>query len=86
MNAGIPEILSERVHAALRAALGPEAPVDAPAIQQCNDPKFGDYQFNGALPLAKQQGKNPRELATAILEALDVGDVCEPPDIAAPHS
>ncbi|MEM0967616.1 MAG: arginine--tRNA ligase [Verrucomicrobiota bacterium] len=34
------------------------------------DPRFGDFQANGVLPLAKQLRKNPRELATALLEEL----------------
>ncbi len=34
------------------------------------DPRFGDFQANGILPYAKAQKRNPRELATAVLEAL----------------
>ena len=34
------------------------------------DPRFGDFQANGVLPLAKASKKNPRELATALLGAL----------------
>ncbi len=35
------------------------------------DPRFGDYQANGVLPWAKRQGANPRQLATALLDALN---------------
>src|SRR5207247_1079878 len=48
------------------------------------DPRFGDYQTNGALVLGKQRGENPREIAEKIAGNLDVGDVCEPPVIAGP--
>ncbi|MCC5834051.1 MAG: arginine--tRNA ligase [Opitutales bacterium] len=46
------------------------------------DPRFGDYQANGVLPWAKRQGVNPRQLATALLDALnarnpDLGDWVE---------
>ncbi len=34
------------------------------------DPRFGDYQANGILPLAKAAKTNPRALATALVEAL----------------
>ena len=34
------------------------------------DPKFGDFQINGLLPLAKKQNKNPRALAQTFLEHL----------------
>ena len=34
------------------------------------EPKFGDFQANGVLPHAKQAGRNPRELAAALADAL----------------
>ncbi len=34
------------------------------------DPRFGDFQANGVLPFAKKQGRNPRELAGALVAAL----------------
>ena len=39
-------------------------------IIRAADPKFGDFQINGILPLAKRIGSNPRALATTLLEAL----------------
>ncbi len=35
------------------------------------DPRHGDYQVNGVLPWAKKNRKNPRELGSKLLEALD---------------
>ncbi len=48
------------------------------------DARFGDYQANLAMPLAKLVGKNPRELATEIVAALEVGDFCQKVEIAGP--
>src|SRR6476469_1377857 len=48
------------------------------------DAKFGDYQANCAMPLGKRMGKPPREIASQLVAALDVADVCEPPEIAGP--
>ena len=48
------------------------------------DAKFGDYQANFAMPLGKQLGKPPREIAAAARRRLDVADLCEPPEIAGP--
>ncbi|MEO6846058.1 MAG: arginine--tRNA ligase [Chthoniobacterales bacterium] len=71
------EILSVR----LRPAVADIAPADfAPEIVIC-DPRFGDYQANAAMVLAKQLKKNPRELAAAILAKLQVEDICEPPKV-----
>ncbi len=51
-------------------------------LTQAADPRFGDYQTNAALVLAKQRGENPRDVAAKILAQLDVGDICQPPTVA----
>ena len=48
------------------------------------DAKFGDYQANCAMPLGKRLGKPPREIASQLVAALDVGEFCELPEIAGP--
>jgi len=76
-------ILDDRVTAALRAAF-PESP-DAPAVVvPSQDLRFGDYQANGAMGLAKRLKRKPREVAEAILKHLDVSDWAETPEIAGP--
>ncbi len=56
----------------------------AELVQPSQDARFGDYQANLAMPLAKAIGKNPRELASEIVAALDVDDFCETVEIAGP--
>lgn len=53
-------------------------------IRPAQDAKFGDFQANFAMPLAKQMGKPPREVAQQVLDRLDLSDFCEPPEIAGP--
>jgi arginyl-tRNA synthetase len=53
-------------------------------VQPSGDSRFGDYQANLAMPLAKRVGENPRELAAKIVAQLDVVDFCEPPEVAGP--
>ena len=48
------------------------------------DAKFGDYQANCAMPLGKQLGKPPREIAQQLVASLELADLCEPPEIAGP--
>jgi len=55
-----------------------------PIVRASQDPKFGDYQSNAAMGLAKKLGKKPRDLASEIVAALDISDMCEPPEIAGP--
>ncbi|MEO6908092.1 MAG: arginine--tRNA ligase, partial [Abditibacteriaceae bacterium] len=57
---------------------------DALLLTPATNPQFGDYQFNGALALAKPLKQNPRQIATALVEKLDVADWCEPLEIAGP--
>jgi len=38
------------------------------------EPKFGDFQANGVLPFAKLVKKNPRELASVLVQALKEKD------------
>lgn len=51
-------------------------------VSPATDRRFGDYQTNAALLLAKQRGENPRALAARILEQLEVSDICKQPVIA----
>ncbi|PQO32608.1 arginine--tRNA ligase [Bremerella cremea] len=53
-------------------------------IRPAGDPKFGDYQANFAMGLAKKVGKNPRELASEIVAATQLEDLCESPEVAGP--
>jgi arginyl-tRNA synthetase len=71
-------LLTQKLAAALTAAGLPPAGAVSPAT----DARFGDYQTNAALVLAKQLGENPRALAQRILDAYDLWDLCEPPTIA----
>jgi arginyl-tRNA synthetase len=53
-------------------------------VKPTQDPKFGDFQANCAMPLAKQLGSPPRRVAEQIVAGLDVADLCLPPEIAGP--
>jgi arginyl-tRNA synthetase len=59
-----------------------------PQLAPATKPEFGDFQANGALPLAKPLGQPPRAIATAIVEQLALdpafAELCEPPQIAGP--
>ena len=70
-----------RLQQAVRAVL-PEADTTAVLVRPCPDPKFGDYQSNALMALAKVRKLNPRQLATAVLAKLDVSEICEKVEIA----
>ncbi|MCG6134279.1 MAG: arginine--tRNA ligase [Nostoc sp. LLA-1] len=69
---------------ALAAAFGTEYAGVDPILVAASNPKFGDYQANVALSLSKKLGQQPRAIASAIVEKLDISDICEQPEIAGP--
>lgn len=56
----------------------------ADAVRAATDAKFGDYQANGAMGLAKFLKKNPREVATAVAGKVDLEPLSEKPELAGP--
>ncbi len=60
----------------------PDADVSSVLVRPCPDPKFGDYQTNALISLAKSRKLNPRQLATDILTKLDVSEICGKVEIA----
>lgn len=55
-------------------------------VRPSQNPQFGDFQANCAMPLAKKLPEDitPRDLATQIVSHLEVTDLCEEPEIAGP--
>jgi arginyl-tRNA synthetase len=68
---------------AIGEALGLDGP-RAAIVRPTTDARFGDFQINGAMPLGKELGKPPRELALPIAEALAGIDAIEKAEVAGP--
>ncbi|MFQ6538410.1 MULTISPECIES: arginine--tRNA ligase [Aphanothece] len=91
----IAQALEAQLVAALERAF-PEAAASAreagtpldPQLAPASKPEFGDFQANGALPLARPLKQPPRAIATAIVEQLKAdpafADLCGEPQIAGP--
>lgn len=78
----ISHILNEKVSAAMTAAGLPEG--TNPAISLSSRANFGDYQANGVMGAAKKLKTNPRELATKVVEQLDLSDIADKVELAGP--
>jgi arginyl-tRNA synthetase len=78
------EQIEEAIRQALVAVVGPEGAAMDPLVRPTQDPRFGDYQSNVALGLARRLGKNPRETAAELAAALDLARITETPEIAGP--
>lgn len=80
-NKDLAGLLSEAAGAAF-AALGLEAQLGA--MRRSDRPDLADFQCNGAMAAAKKLGKNPREIATAVVEALKVSPLVAGGEVAGP--
>lgn len=71
----------------LRTAVAAVLPgVDPSGIQvhPSAEPRFGDYQSNSLMSLARERRLNPRQLASDVAARLDLTGLCGPPEIAGP--
>ncbi|MEO0477794.1 MAG: arginine--tRNA ligase, partial [Planctomycetota bacterium] len=82
--ADVTQQLNQAFSAALAAAFGEDYAGADPMLGPANNPKFGDYQANLAMKLGKQLGKLPREIAQAVVDSLETGDLIEKAEIAGP--
>jgi arginyl-tRNA synthetase len=74
-------LLSDAAGAAF-VALGLEAQLGA--MRRSDRPDLADFQCNGAMAAAKKLGKNPREIATAVVEALKASPLVASSEVAGP--
>ena len=76
------DILEKKISAAMAAATGRSC--CKAQVCPATDPKFGDYQANGVMALAKEIKTDPRKLAEEMVKNLDVSDICEEAEVAGP--
>ncbi len=68
-----------------QALLAVGAPEGTPApLSRSTRPEFGEYQFNGAMALAKVLQQKPRDIAEKIVAAVQLDDIAEKLEIAGP--
>ena len=74
-------LIEQRLQTAVAAVL-PDADLTTVLVRPCPDAKFGDYQCNALMALAKARKQNPRMLAEQVIAQLDVRDVCAKVEVA----
>jgi arginyl-tRNA synthetase len=75
------KILEQKLQEAVSAVL-PDAGGASILARPCPDPKFGDYQTNALMALAKARKINPRQLAADVAARLDLAPWFEPVEVA----
>ncbi len=77
--------LKEEVNKVIASAFDKAGIDTAPIpVTEATKPEFGDYQFNGAMALAKALKQNPRQIAQTIVENLDLNGIITKAEIAGP--
>ncbi|MEG3440355.1 arginine--tRNA ligase [Pannus brasiliensis CCIBt3594] len=84
MTSSIARQLKTRFSEALVKAFGESLANTDPLLVPATNPRFGDYQCNISLSLAKELKQKPRDVAETILANLDITDLCNTPEIAGP--
>jgi len=84
MSEPVLALLTARVEDAIRRAFGPDVAKPEQVVLPTRDPRHGDYSSPAAMTAAKALGRNPFELAEELAAALDVGDICETPEVMRP--
>ncbi len=74
-------LVSDRLADAFAAVAGSPGERIDPVVRPS---EHADAQANGALPLAKQLGRPPREVARDVVEAADLAGICAKVEIAGP--
>lgn len=80
-------MLYKKIEEQLRSAvaqIAPDANLETVQVHPCPDPKFGDYQSNSLIALAKQRKLNPRQFAQEVLSRIDLSPWSDPVEIAGP--
>lgn len=77
----VQQFLEEKTTQAIEAASGTAAPA---IVKPAANPKFGDYQANGIMAVAKARKQNPRQLAEAVVAQLNPDELPASWEIAGP--
>jgi arginyl-tRNA synthetase len=74
-------LLEEHLRSAVAAVL-PDADLTSVRVRPCPEPKFGDYQTDALMALARERRLNPRQFAAAVAARLALGEWCEEAEVA----
>jgi arginyl-tRNA synthetase len=77
----IQQVLTQRFTQALADMDITDAPVP---LSRSTRPEFGEYQFNGAMALAKRLKQKPRDIAEKILAHVKLDDIASKLELAGP--
>ena len=84
MKSEISKLLEETLNGIADFADAPEVTSIHATVERARDARHGDFATNIAMRLAKSVGKNPREIAQAIIDAMPASELVDKVEIAGP--
>jgi arginyl-tRNA synthetase len=84
LKSSIATLVQQSVASLPELAEAPEVASISSAVERTRDARYGEFATNIAMRLAKSVGKNPREIAAAIIDNLPQSDLVDKVEIAGP--
>ena len=84
MKSSIAQLVAQALASLPDLAEAPEVTSISTTVERTRDARHGDFTTNIAMRLAKSLGKNPREIASAIIDQLPESELVDKVEIAGP--
>ena len=84
MKSSISQLVEEALKSLPDLAESPEVSSVTTTVERTRDARHGDFTTNIAMRLAKAEGKNPRDIATAIIEKIPESELVDKVELAGP--
>ena len=84
MKSSVAELVEQAISSLPELAEAPEIASIRTTVERTRDARHGDFTTNIAMRLAKSVGRNPREIAQTVIDALPDSDVVDGVEIAGP--
>ena len=84
MKSSIGKIVEQALSALPELVDAPETTSISTTVERTRDARHGDFTTNVAMRLSKSLGRNPREIAQTIIDAMPQSDAVEEVEIAGP--
>ena len=84
MRSDIAELVAQAIGAIPDYASAPEVASIGSTVERTRDARHGDFTTNIAMRLAKSVGRNPREIAQTVIDALPNSEIVDAVEIAGP--
>jgi arginyl-tRNA synthetase len=84
LKSSIAQLVEQALASLPELARSPEVSSITKTVERTRDARHGDFTTNVAMRLAKSEGKNPRDIATEIIEKIPQSELVDKVELAGP--